>query len=54
MVLFDDWFEWFVTESWASVVYYCRSIRLPECLVVNGTSKFIIYIYTFTARLLGC
>ena len=44
MVLFDEWFEWLVTESWASVMYYCRSICLHDCLVVNGTSKFIIYI----------
>ena len=36
MVLFDEWFEWLVTESWASVVVYlCRSICLHDCLVVN-------------------
>ena len=45
MVLFDDWFEWLVTESWCYVVYVCRAICLHvnDCLVVNGTSTSIIY-----------
>ena len=44
MVLFGEWFELLATESAGSVVYLCRSICLPDCLVVNGTSKSIIYI----------
>ena len=54
MVLFDEWFEWLVTESWASVVYLCRSICLHDCFVVNGRSTYVYNKYTFTARLLGC
>ena len=41
MVLFSEWFEFLVTESWGSVVHVCRTIRLHVCLVVNGTSTFI-------------
>ena len=55
MVLFDEWLEWLVTESWASVVYLCGTICLHDCLVVNGISTSMIYfVYTFTVRLLGC
>ena len=42
MVLFGEWFELLMTESWGSVVYLCRWISLHDCLVVNGTSTFII------------
>ena len=44
MVLFDELFEWLVTDSWGSVVYLCRTIQLYVCLVVNETSTFIINI----------
>ena len=51
MVLFDKWFQWLVTESWGSVVHVCTTISLEDdtpvchdCLVVNGTSTFIISI----------
>ena len=44
MVLFDELFKWLMTESWASVVYLCRSIYLHDCLVMNGTSTSIINI----------
>ena len=43
MVLFDEWFEWLVTQSWGSVVHVCRTICLHDCLVVNRTSTSIIY-----------
>ena len=32
MVLFDEWFEWLVTESWDSVVYFYRTIPLQDDL----------------------
>ena len=59
MVLFDEWFEWLGVLGLCSVCStvgqpLCRSICLHDCLVVNRTSKSIIYIYTFTARLPGC
>ena len=50
MVLFDEWFEWLrVLRLWC--VFDCWTISLQDdtpvchdCLVVNGTSMFIISI----------
>ena len=50
MVLFDEWFEWLgVLGLWS--VFVCKTTTLQDdtpvchdCLVVNGTSTFIINI----------
>ena len=42
-----------MAESWGSVVYPCRTKCLHDCLVVNGTSTFIInYLHGTAARVL--